>query len=107
MELSHLSWEEFHLLLCVFWQSFTTESYVALSFGQHGDGGWAKPLCPCPALKDQQGKFVYRGAELSSGCDRRVPGHLCQDTSIFQGSSLQSRDRAGFIHGLIIFLPVL
>lgn len=60
MELSHLSWEEFHLLLCVFWPSFPTEGYVALSSGQHGDGGWAKSLCPCPALKDQQGEVCVQ-----------------------------------------------
>lgn len=60
------------------------ERGAVLSFGRRGDGGWAKPLCPNPTLKNQQQRLMYRGAGLSSGCDRRVQGHLCQETPIFQ-----------------------
>lgn len=107
MELRCLSsWEELHLL-CVFGQILLWR--VVLSCLLQAWGWWlGKTSLSLPNPEEPAGRgLCTEELDFSLGVTEEFKDSCVRKHPYFKYSSLQTRDRSGFIYGLIIFLPVL
>lgn len=87
-----------------FWPDFAMESGAVLSFA--GMGMMVGQNLSVPEEPAGRG-LCTEELDFSLGVTEEFKDSCVRKHPYFKYSSLQTRDRSGFIYGLIIFLPVL